>query len=215
MYYFFNNGSLFFQGELEGIDPVVVFKQSVAACKWVAWSASVEAADCRRDIFNITESSTLRKTPQIIKYKTVATSKFQYAYDFICHDGSSFTGYLDEEKLTRHLYCNANVYAKFGKHFCIAYDVALGKGGSEAVVESLYSVMKAQSSYGGQSNDVLVKRTMIDWHCPSSPLGIMNFINEAADIHQQKHKQPIAKLNFGLSKVMTRLKEDTGKIPDV
>ena len=43
----------------------------------------------------------------------------------------------------------------------------------------------------------------------------MDFIDEAADINQKKHKEPIEKPNPGLSNVMTRLEDDTGKIPFV
>jgi hypothetical protein len=50
---------------------------------------------------------------------------------------------------------------------CTAVDIALNKGGCEAVVEGFYSVMKAQHMGGRQSNDTLEKRAIIDWIYPT------------------------------------------------
>ena len=120
---------------------------------------------------------------------------------------------LQEQHLTSEMYLNPLLYNRLGKGFCIAYDVGLGKDGSEAIVESLYSVMKSLSLHGHQANRVLVDRTCIDWHCPISPLGIIHVIEEAAKLHLEKRNAPISKINFGMSKVMKRLKGDRGRIP--
>ena len=53
-----------------------------------------------------------------------------------------------------------------GQECCIAIVVALAMSGSEAVVESYYSVMKTESMVGGQSNDTLTQRTNVDWSFP-------------------------------------------------
>jgi hypothetical protein len=89
---------------------------------------------------------------------------------------------LKEEKLISLIYLNSEIYIKFRKPFCLAFDVALAKGGCEAIVESLYLVMNAQSQYGSQSNEVLVNHTKVDWHCPSSLLGVMDFIYGCSQI---------------------------------
>ena len=185
------------------------------AFKWLIWHDSVDAANCRRYIFHVPDAEAVLRTPPMKMSFVKVTNEFEYCFKFFARDNSSYEACLDESRLTYLLYTNKSVFSRFGKFFCLAYDVALGKGGSEAVVESLYSVMKAQSSQGGQSNEVLVNRTMVDWHCPVSPLGIMDFIDEAATLHEKTHHAPIAKLNFGMSKVMTRLKNDTGKIPNL
>ena len=54
---------------------------------------------------------------------------------------------------------------------------ALGKvpGGSEAIVESLYSVTKTQLQQGNQSNEILVARTTIDWHSGPSVMGLTKY----------------------------------------
>lgn len=188
-----------------------VFKQCVATFKWIMWGKTLEAAKCRVDIFN-GDVRQMEKRPIRIQFEKV-DNRFRSRFRFTMVDESIVIVSLNEMKLTKHMYTNLEVYNRLGKCFCLAYDVALAKGGSEAVVESLYSVMKNQSQPGGQLNEVLVGRTKIDWHCPDSVLGIMDVVDEAARIHQKKHKAPIAKLNFGPSVIMQRLKEGRGKIP--
>jgi hypothetical protein len=112
------------------------------------------------------------------------------------------------------MYLNSDIYTKIRKPFCLAFDIALAKGGCEAIVESLYSVMNAQIQHGGQSNDVLVNRTKVDWHCPLSSLGVMDFITDAAKLHQSKHSVPYTRLNYGVSAIVKRLKTEKGRIPD-
>ena len=53
-----------------------------------------------------------------------------------------------------------------GREVCLALDVALAMSGSEAVVESYYSVVKSQKMEGGQLNETLVERTNVDWCFP-------------------------------------------------
>jgi len=93
------------------------------------------------------------------------------------------------------------------------YDIALAKGGSEAVVESLYSVMKSQKKSGKQSNKTLINRTKIDWHCPKSPVGIPTFIEEATKLYHTNHRNPFSKINLGApSKIIQRFINDCGRL---
>lgn len=112
------------------------------------------------------------------------------------------------------MYTDPNLYEKLGKSFCFSYDVALAKSGSEAVVESLYSVMKTQFMGGMQSNQTLVQRTKIDWHLPKTPLGIEDFIKDATALYTSAHKNPIS-ATLSKSKVMSRLELDRGKLPPI
>ena len=64
-------------------------------------------------------------------------------------------------------YNNVCIYGWLGKELCIALDIALAAGGCEAVVEGFYSVIGAHKKDGGQSNDVLVKRAIVDWSLPN------------------------------------------------
>ena len=48
-----------------------------------------------------------------------------------------------------------------------------------------------------------------------SPLGIEDLKDEATVFHTEKRNAPISKNNFGLSKVIKRLKADSEKVPKI
>ena len=62
---------------------------------------------------------------------------------------------LNEIEVYRSIYTDETLFNSIGQEGCIAIDIALAKGGSEAVVESYYSVMKSQKKFGPQSNTTL------------------------------------------------------------
>lgn len=65
---------------------------------------------------------------------------------------------LNEEAVYHSIYCDENVFDAIGIEGCVAMDIALAKGGTEAIAESFYSVMKSQQCIGGQSNEILALR---------------------------------------------------------
>lgn len=65
---------------------------------------------------------------------------------------------LSEVEVYRSIYTEESLFNPIGPEGCIAIDIALAKGGTEAVVESYYSVMKSQKKFGGQSNTNLALR---------------------------------------------------------
>ena len=65
---------------------------------------------------------------------------------------------LDEEAVYHSIYCDERLFHAIGIEGCVTINIALAKGGTEAVVESFYSVMKSQQCTGGQSNEVLALR---------------------------------------------------------
>lgn len=105
---------------------------------------------------------------------------------------------LDEEKLWEQIYKNEAFYTAIGPEACIILDFAFSLGGSEAVVESYYSVMTAHRKDGGLENENLDMRTMLDWSLPPV-LSCPNFIKEVALVHRQgdvkgkvsKHRNPV------------------------
>ena len=137
-------------------------------------------------------------------------AKFSSVFKFTIANSENITGILDETRLVLEMYSNRELYSRLSRSFCIIYDVGLAKGGSEAIV-----VMKWQQHHGSLSNSVLVARTSIDWHLPVSPQGVEDLIDEATVFHSEKRNVPISKYNFGLSKVMKRLKGDSGKGPKI
>ena len=50
------------------------------------------------------------------------------------------------------------IYSLIGPEGCVAVDISLGKGGTEAVVESVYSAMGSQNQLGPISNETLTLR---------------------------------------------------------
>ena len=96
------------------------------------------------------------------------TSEIEETYKFSYEDRVC-TARLDYPSVFATLYINEEIYTLAGKELCIAIDIALAMSGSEAVVESYYSLMKAQKMAGGQSNETLFERTNVDW-CFPNPL---------------------------------------------
>ena len=83
-------------------------------------------------------------------------------------DGSKFTVKFLEWKLLVLFYENKSIYTDIGKEFCIDLDVALGSSGCEAIVEGFCILVNVHKKSGGQSNDILVQRALVDWTLPHS-----------------------------------------------
>ena len=66
----------------------------------------------------------------------------------------------NEDKVYKTTYENETVYSLIGLEGCVAVDISLGKGGTEAVVESVYSAMGSQNQIGPISNETLTLRYM-------------------------------------------------------
>ena len=147
-------------------------------------------------------------------YITNLHSSYLFQVSSISSEDRTFQFTLDEEALTQCLYMNEPLFTRLGKEFCLLYDVALNKGGTEAIVESLYSVMKTQAQSGRQSNKTLVTRTKVDWHYPKTSINIPSVINEATKILNKVKKNPFTKTTVtGMSKVLERVSSDVGRIP--
>ena len=100
-------------------------------------------------------------------------------------------------------YANEMVAKEAGSEACIALDVAMS--GTEAVVESYYSVMNSQQFPGGQSNDTLVQRTNINW-CFPMPLNCEETIKEVAQLYLDGDKETgLAPHRVPVRKVLNRL----------
>ena len=74
---------------------------------------------------------------------------------------------IDESAIIRSIYTDEDVFNMLGKELCLIINIALAKGGPEAVVESYYSVVKSQQQPGGQSNQNLSLRAKLDWCLPN------------------------------------------------
>lgn len=65
---------------------------------------------------------------------------------------------LNEKELYKSIYTDEALYDSIGAEGCIAMDIAMAKGGTEAIAESYYSVMASQQQSGPQENDTLALR---------------------------------------------------------
>ena len=74
-----------------------------------------------------------------------------------------------------------------GIEMCVCYDVCMAKGGTEAVVESFYSSMKAQSM-ARQDNETLALRTKLEWTVPPL-IQADKFVRETAKIYIELGRQ--------------------------
>ena len=68
---------------------------------------------------------------------------------------------LNEEAVYKNIYTDKTLYNAIGVEGCVAIDIALAKGGTDAVVESYYSVMTSQQKSGNQLNETLALRYSI------------------------------------------------------
>ena len=143
------------------------------------------SADSRVESFQICEGS---------KY-FVLEPRFSMKIDT---NSESINVTLNEEALWEKIYTDPVVYGCLGRELCVVLDFAMSLGGSEAIVESYYSVMETQRKDGGQSNDVLDLRTMIDW-CLPPVISVPNTVSSIASLYRsgdvknmlKKHRSPI------------------------
>jgi hypothetical protein len=96
--------------------------------------------------------------------------------------GTTIKARIDEEFLFAAIYVNEDVVKSLGKEMCIALDVALAVSGCKAVVEGFYSIVSAHKKSGGQSNGVLVHRSIVDWSLPQ-PASCPHTMRATADIN--------------------------------
>ena len=122
--------------------------------------------DVQKHLFDFTgDTDPPAASVKITKINRVRNGLFSLnaLYNVSFNDGSEFEGYLAEEKVYSYFYIQEPLFRAAGNELCIALDFALGSSGCEAVVEGFYSVVKIQKHAGGQSNDVLMERSVVDW----------------------------------------------------
>ena len=67
----------------------------------------------------------------------------------------TITAKLHEDAVYKSIYSDEELFKAIGVEGCVAIDIALARGGSEAIVELYYSVMTSQKCSGGQLNETL------------------------------------------------------------
>ena len=141
-------------------------------------------------------------------------------FTLMCRGGKSFTCRVHEQSLYSSFYENETIHSKAGINSCIIIDVALAKGGPEAIAENFYAAMRYQQQNGGQENDTLVTRSKLNWCLPSLKL-CDSVIKEAIKIYQngdgdqiKRHRRNIFSSvkhkNYKFLKVFDRVQNNEG-----
>eukprot|EP00794_Sanderia_malayensis_P001914 gene1914-2172_t len=134
-----------------------------------------------------------------------------------------FKAFVNEAKVISLLYTNQMLYEKAGTVAMTAFDIAMSMGGSEAIVESFYSVMDTQRQVR-QNHSTLEDRSILDW-ATSNILCHDNIIAKAARIYVDgmpslklpRHRVGVLKKktesSYRASKVLTRMNSEKGRYP--
>ena len=135
--------------------------------------------------------------------------------------------HLDETSLWKEIYTNDKLFTALSKEACVVLDIARNMGGSEAVAESYYSVMKTQRKDGGQDNESIDMRTLIDWslppvyQCPQTISNIATIYRKGnGKAKVSGHRAPVffdkrhrSAGKYSVSKVVDRLVSTKTKFP--
>lgn len=144
-----------------------------------------------------------------------------FAFEFTNHP--TFQAVVEESKVVILLYTDGTLYGIAGTVAMTAFDIAMSLGGSEAIVESLYSVMDTQRKVR-QHHTTLEDRTIVDWST-SNVLNIEDIVSRAARLYVDgssvlklpRHRVGRLKKkndrSYEGSQVLARLKKEKGRYP--
>jgi len=68
----------------------------------------------------------------------------------------------------------------------LVFDIAYNSGGSEAIAESVYSIMKLHLTSATRQLESLAIRTKVDWHLPKSQFAIPQYLRKCVVKHRRK-----------------------------
>ena len=135
----------------------------------------------------------------------------------------SFVSILNESQVYASFYNNEAIYKKAGRPSCALLDIALAKGGPEAIAESFYNCMRQHQQPGSQLNWTLTTRAKVAWCLPSLEK-CENIIKEALKLYCSGDNvikghctstffSSSCTRNYNMSKVVDRVNEDQGRCP--
>ena len=109
----------------------------------------------------------LAESVSFLEVKLLSSDSFESTFQLRLSDGKIFSCRLHEQSVYESFYSDEDIYNIAKSPSCILIDIALAKGGPEAIAESFYATMRSQQQTGGQSNEVLVRRSKISWCLPA------------------------------------------------
>uniref|UniRef100_A0A7M5X9Y9 Uncharacterized protein n=1 Tax=Clytia hemisphaerica TaxID=252671 RepID=A0A7M5X9Y9_9CNID len=168
------------------------------------------------------DNKIIEKREKLISFKEIKCRDFFHKFE-LKYDKSVEIGILDQSEVYKSFYSNNFVVSTAGKEGCTIIDVALSKGGPEAIAESFYNCMRNQQQHGGQSNWVLTTRAKIAWCLPSIDR-FDRLIKDAVEIYingDEKIKPHRENMfftssrhnSYKVSKVVDRINADCGRCP--
>lgn len=144
-----------------------------------------------------------------------------FEFHFLNH--SAFQATVDEGKVVSLFYTDESLFGIAGTVAMTAFDIAMSLGGSEAIVESFYSVMDTQRKVR-QQHATLEDRAILDWST-SNVLNVEDVVRKAAKLYidgSSELKLPRHRVgtlrkktnnSYTASQVLTRLKKEKGRHP--
>jgi hypothetical protein len=206
-----------------------VLREWKSAIRHLVWEKAMKnlLLSCLKPVNDngITTAVTTDPEAKLEKMETVAQEDCKlnlhplFALKFTSH--ASFQCFVDESKVASLLYTNEILYDKAGSVAMTAFDIATSIGGSEAIVESFYSVMDTQRQVR-QLHTTLENRTILDW-ATSNVLNLEDVISKAAKLYVDgssslklpRHRVGVMKKktekSYKASQVLTRMKSEKGR----
>ena len=136
--------------------------------------------------------TSLAKMKLVPKQKCELNIKNVFIFQFANH--LPFEASINEEEVLRKIYNEESLYKVAGQVAMTAFDIAMSTGGSEAIVESFYSVMDTQRQVR-QHHVTLESRSILDW-ATSNVLTMEDVIREAAT-WSREFEETIRKFLYG------------------
>jgi hypothetical protein len=180
--------------------------------------------DKHQQIANLVAADPEAKLMKMTK-GAVATNKVELhpslTFEFTNHP--TLQAAVKEDKVISMLYNDESLYCVAGNVSMTAFDIAMSLGGSEAIVESFYSVMDTQRKVR-QQHTTLEDRSILDWSI-SNVLTVEDIVSKAAKLYvngSSEQKLPRHRVgtlkkktetSYTASQVFTRLKKEKGRYP--
>lgn len=167
-------------------NSAVVFKRFKDTLKKMIWFGLGN----RFDIFVDLKGNLLPQFQEshLVSISAVDSAMLDQVFNLEFASGPEVRAKLQEENLIASFYNEKVIYESLGKEMCISLDIALAASGCEAIVEGFYSLLSAHKKSGGQGNDVLVQRAIVDWSIPD-PVICPKTITEIVNLYTHGNKK--------------------------
>ena len=158
----------------------------------------------------------------LMRLKHYRDCSFHTFFEMTFSNDTSVRAMLDESLIYESFYNSQSIYNIAGKESCALLDIALSKGGPEAIAESFYNCMRHHQHPGGQHNWTLTTRAKVAWCLPSIK-NCSKLIDKAVKLyikgdetfkgHRGKTFFTSRASEYDVLKVVDRKNKDQGRCP--